>query len=74
MRLLDLVEDRMIDIRCARCGRLGRYRLHTLLRRFGHERRIPDMLTAIRNAGGCPRRGEQWDGCSLVLEQHCHRR
>ncbi len=67
--VLDLVEDRMIAIRCTRCGKNGRYRLRTLLRRFGPGMAVPDMLTALRDAGRCPRRGDRWSGCSLALAE-----
>jgi hypothetical protein len=43
-----------INIACRKCDRRGRYRIATLIERFGGDKKLPDMIAEI--SGDCPRR------------------
>ncbi len=52
-------------IKCDRCGRKGRYRVSTLVERYGLDTALPTIASALEE--GCPRKG-QHDGCFVVWE------
>ncbi len=54
----------MLDVYCQRCGRRGRYRVETLVARFGPEARLPDVASALE--GDCDRKGRH-DGCFVTF-------
>ena len=35
----------VLDVFCSRCGRRGRYRIETLVDRFGADARLPDVAS-----------------------------
>ena len=41
-----------VEIKCAKCGRFGRYRRATLIKRFGPDKPMPTVLTEL--ASDCP--------------------
>ncbi len=55
----------MLDVRCDRCGRSGRYRVATLVERYGIDAGLPAIASALEE--GCPRKGEH-GGCFVVWE------
>ena len=55
----------MLDVRCDRCGRAGRYRVATLVETYGLDAGLPDIASAMEE--GCPRKG-QHGGCFVVWE------
>jgi hypothetical protein len=56
----------MVSVRCDRCDRAGRYRVSTLIERYGRHARLPDVASALE--AGCPRKGEH-GGCFVVFEE-----
>ncbi len=54
----------MLDVRCDRCGRSGRYRVATLVERYGIDAGLPAIASALEE--GCPRKGEH-DGCFVIF-------
>ncbi len=56
----------MVSVRCDRCDRAGRYRVATLIERYGRYGRLPDVASALET--GCPRKGEH-GGCFVVFEK-----
>lgn len=61
----DLPEG-LTTIACPKCGRLGRYRRETLLRRFGPDAPLPSVLNKLAD---CPRRGNASDPCGAVYSE-----
>jgi hypothetical protein len=63
--LLSDVETPLLAIECEKCGRFGRYRVETLIERFGRDIGLPDLKHRI--AADCPRaenyRGKVYDCC-----------
>ena len=55
----------MISVRCDRCDRAGRYRVSTLIERYGRYGRLPDVANALE--AGCLRKGAH-GGCFVVFE------
>ena len=55
----------MLDVHCDRRGRAGRYRVATLVERYGVDAGLPDIASALEE--GCPRKGEH-GGCFVVWE------
>ena len=53
-------------IHCPKCGRAGRYRKDTLLRRFGPDMPPPTVLNVIAN---CPRRASFSNNCGAVYSE-----
>jgi hypothetical protein len=58
--------EAMTTIACAKCGRMGRYRRETFLRRFGPDAPLPDVLNLLAD---CPRRGNASDPCAAVYSE-----
>ncbi|MGB8182603.1 MAG: hypothetical protein WCF13_09555 [Stellaceae bacterium] len=56
----------MTAIHCPKCGRMGRYRRETLLRRFGPDAPLPHVLNLLAD---CPRRGQWGDPCLAVYSE-----
>jgi len=56
----------MTAIVCRKCGRSGRYRKETLLRRFGPDMPLPTVLTKLAD---CPRFGSFSDNCGAVYAE-----
>jgi hypothetical protein len=54
-------------VACTRCDRAGRYPIDTLIRRYGREFSIPDLLRVLSQ--GCPMRESvrDYDLCGI----HC---
>ena len=52
----------MLDVRC---GRAGRYRVATLVKRYGIDAGLRAIASALEE--GCPRKGEH-GGCFVVWE------
>jgi hypothetical protein len=44
----------LLEIACTKCDRAGRYRVDTLIQRYGSGVRIPDLLRVL--SAGCPMR------------------
>ncbi|MGF7161306.1 dissimilatory sulfite reductase (desulfoviridin) alpha/beta subunit [Rhodoligotrophos appendicifer] len=44
----------MAHVRCARCDRTGKYRLATLIERYGPETFCPEVLSRIARESDCP--------------------
>ena len=55
----------MLDVRCDRCGRAGRYRVARLVERHGIDAGLPAIASALEE--GYPRKGEH-DGCEFLPE------
>ena len=55
----------MLDVRCDRCGRSGRYRVATLVERYGIDAGLPAIASALEE--GCLRKGEH-GGCFVEWE------
>jgi len=53
-------------IHCPKCGRLGRYRRETLLRRFGPDAPLPHVLNLLAD---CPKRRDMNDPCAVVYSE-----
>lgn len=47
------VPREILDVRCSRCDRAGRYRVSRLAERFGHNARLPDVEATLD--ADCPR-------------------
>ncbi len=47
------VPREILDVRCSRCDRTGRYRISTLAERFGDNACLPDVEAALD--ADCPR-------------------
>ncbi len=56
----------MLDVRCDRCGRSGRYRVATLVERYGLDTGLPEIAAALEE--GCPRTGEP-GGCFVIFPE-----
>ncbi len=56
----------MLDVRCDRCGRAGRYRVATLVERYGLDSGLPAIASALEE--GCPRKGEH-GGCFVIFPE-----
>ncbi|PJK29895.1 hypothetical protein CVT23_08965 [Minwuia thermotolerans] len=67
MHLIDLLDDRLIQVRCTRCGRSGRYRVSGLIKRYGAGAMVPDVLRAVSDESDCPRRLDRWEGCQVTM-------
>lgn len=50
-----------LDVRCKRCERQGRYRVSTLIERFGAGAGLPEVASALEE--GCARKGQYSGGC-----------
>ena len=55
----------MLDVRCDRCGRSGRYRVATLVETYGLDTGLPAIASALEE--GCPRKGQP-GGCFVVFD------
>ncbi len=55
----------MLDVRCDRCGRAGRYRVATLVERYGLDAGLPAIASALEE--GYPRKGEH-GGCFVTFD------
>lgn len=51
-----------VEVVCPRCGRAGRYRLASLLTRFGPDAAMPDILRALAD---CPDAASMSDPCQV---------
>ncbi len=54
----------MLEVRCDRCGRTGRYRVATLVETYGLDAGLPAITSALEE--GCPRKGEH-GGCFVIF-------
>lgn len=61
----DLPEG-LTAIHCPKCGRSGRYRKSTLLKRFGPDAPLPTVLNELAD---CARRREWSDPCQVVYSE-----
>lgn len=52
---------RALDVAYKRCERRGRYRLTTLIERFGPATGLPEVAERLEE--GCPRKGQYSGGC-----------
>jgi hypothetical protein len=52
----------LIRLACERCGRRGQYRRSTIIRRFGADASMPDVL---RRLAACERAGNASDPCGV---------
>lgn len=66
--LSDLPPGFRVELRCSKCDRAGRYRVETLIERFGVDHPIPSLLSDI--SYDCPRRitGFASDRCGIFFE------
>ena len=55
----------VLECHCDRCGRAGRYRVETLIERYGADTGLPAVASALEE--GCPKKGLH-SGCFLVWE------
>jgi len=54
-----------IEVECKKCSRNGRYRKAALIKKYGYDIVLPDLLALI--AGDCEFRGEQGNqGCGAI--------
>ena len=54
-----------IEVECKKCGRNGRYRKTALIKKYGNDIVLPDLLALI--AGDCEFRGERGNqGCGAI--------
>jgi hypothetical protein len=53
----------MVRLVCDRCGRRGQYRKETLIREYGPDIVVPDLLVTLAK---CPRHGAMGDACGVV--------
>ena len=64
LRQIQATRD-VLECRCDKCGRSGRYRVSTLIERYGADTGLPAVASALEE--GCPRKG-QHDGCFVIWE------
>ena len=56
---------KVIEVRCKRCDRFGRYRIETLIERFGADARMPDVASELEE--GCEYKGKTMGGCFVYF-------
>lgn len=62
----DLPKDRLFEIVCAPCERVGRFKRETLIERFGPDQNIPDLIAKL---SACPKHGQYHDACKVRLAE-----
>ncbi len=67
--LLSETNSPLLDVFCSRCGRRGRYRIETLIDRFGADARLPDVASTLEE--GCPQKGDP-AGCLVTFPGLVH--
>lgn len=55
-----------VSLACRKCDREGQYRRAALIKRYGANTKLPDLLLEIAR---CPKAGSMTDGCGVYFVQ-----